>query len=107
MHRCIFLSDKDIEPTYLKTYLDKQNNEKIFKLLLIALLIPAWTNAAGWDEAEYKRIEQSIQLPDLPQTAKVYDISKYGAKLSNPAAQNQKAINKLIALVSKREADAW
>ena len=76
--------------------------KKIFKLLLIALLIPAWTNAAGWDEAEYKRIEQSIQLPDLPQSAKVYDISKYGAKLSNPAAQNQKAINKLIALVSKK-----
>ena len=76
--------------------------KKIFKLLLIALLIPAWMNAAGWDEAEYKRIEQSIQLPDLPQSAKVYDISKYGAKLSNPAAQNQKAINKLIALVSKK-----
>ncbi len=76
--------------------------KKIFKLLLIALLIPAWTNAAGWDEAEYKRIEQSIQLPDLPQSAKVYDISKYGAKLSNSAAQNQKAINKLIALVSKK-----
>ena len=32
----------------------------------------------------------------------MYDISKYGAKLSNPAAQNQKAINKLIALVSKK-----
>ena len=76
--------------------------KKIFKLLLIALLIPAWTNAAGWDEAEYKRIEQSIQLPDLPQNAKVYDITKYGAKLSNSAAQNQKAINKLIALVSKK-----
>ena len=76
--------------------------KKIFKLLLIALLIPAWMNAAGWDEAEYKRIEQSIQLPDLPQSAKVYDISKYGAKLSNPAAQNQKAINNLIALVSKK-----
>ena len=76
--------------------------KKIFKLLLIALLIPAWMNAAGWDEAEYKRIEQSIQLPGLPQSAKVYDISKYGAKLSNSAAQNQKAINKLIALVSKK-----
>ena len=76
--------------------------KKFFKLLLIALLIPAWTNAAGWDEAEYKRIEQSIQLPNLPQNAKVYDITKYGAKLSNSAAQNQKAINKLIALVSKK-----
>ena len=30
--------------------------KKIFKLLLIALLIPAWANAAGWDESEYKRI---------------------------------------------------
>ena len=76
--------------------------KKIFKLLLIALLIPAWANAAGWDESEYKRIEQSIQLPDFAQAGKVYDITKYGAKLSNSAAQNQKAINKLIALVSKK-----
>ena len=76
--------------------------KKIFKLLLIALLIPAWANAAGWDESEYKRIEQSIKLPDFAQNGKVYDITKYGAKLSNSAAQNQKAINKLIALVSKK-----
>ena len=76
--------------------------KKIFKLLLIALLIPAWANAAGWDESEYKRIEQSIKLPDFTQNGKVYDITKYGAKLSNSAAQNQKAINKLIALVSKK-----
>ena len=76
--------------------------KKIFKLLLIALLIPAWANAAGWDESEYKRIEQSIKLPDFAQNGKVYDINKYGAKLSNSAAQNQKAINKLIALVSKK-----
>ena len=76
--------------------------KKIFKLLLIALLIPAWANAAGWDESEYKRIEQSIKLPDFAQAGKVYDITKYGAKLSNSAAQNQKAINKLIALVSKK-----
>lgn len=75
---------------------------RLFKTLLLALLIPVCTYASGWNDEEYKRIEQSIQLPKLEATAKKYDISKFGAKLTNPAAQNQKAINRLIALVSKK-----
>ena len=72
------------------------------KTLLLALLIPVCTYASGWNDEEYKRIEQSILLPKLETTAKKYDISKFGAKVTNPAAQNQKAINRLIALVSKK-----
>ena len=75
---------------------------RLFKTLLLALLIPVCTYASGWNDEEYKRIEQSIQLPKLETTAKKYDISKFGAKVTNPAAHNQKAINRLIALVSKK-----
>jgi len=78
--------------------------KKFFKTLLVALLlIPAcaWADN-GWNDAEYQRIEQSIQLPNIKQATKKYVISAYGAKQNASAAQNQKAINKLIALVSKK-----
>ncbi len=73
---------------------------KLLKFLLVALLIPACSYAAGWDDAEYKRIEQSIQQPKLSE--KVYAITSYGAKTTATAAQNQKAINRAIALASKK-----
>ena len=60
---------------------------RLFKTLLLALLIPVCTYASGWNDEEYKRIEQSIQLPKLEATAKKYDISKFGAKVTNSAAQ--------------------
>ncbi len=41
-------------------------------------------------------------MPGIKQAAKKYAISAYGAKQYVSAAQNQKAINKLIALVSKK-----
>ena len=41
-------------------------------------------------------------MPGIKQSAKKYAISAYGAKQNVSAAQNQKAINKLIALVSKK-----
>ena len=73
---------------------------KLLKSLLVALLIPVCSYAAGWDDAEYKRIEQSIQQPKLSE--KVYAITSYGAKTTASAAQNQKAINRAIALASKK-----
>lgn len=77
--------------------------KKFFKTLLVALLlIPACAWADGWNDAEYQRIEQSIQLPNIKQATKKYVISAYGAKQNASAAQNQKSINKLIALVSKK-----
>ena len=54
----------------------------------------------AWDEEEYKRIEQSIKAPTFPE--KDFLITKYGAKTTNSAAQNQKAINKAIAACSKK-----
>ena len=73
---------------------------KLLKSLLVALLIPVCSYAAGWDDTEYKRIEQSIQQPKLSE--KVYAITSYGAKTTATAAQNQKAINRAIALASKK-----
>ena len=75
---------------------------RILKTVLLALLIPVCGYAAGWNDEEYKRIEQSIQLPNLQSAPKKYDISKFGAKTTQSAAQNQKAINRLISLVSKK-----
>ena len=73
---------------------------KLLKSLLVALLIPVCSYAAGWDDTEYKRIEQSIQQPKLSE--KIYAITSYGAKTTATAAQNQKAINSAIALASKK-----
>ena len=73
---------------------------KLLKSLLVALLVPVCSYAAGWDDEEYKRIEQSIQQPKLSE--KVYAITSYGAKTTASAAQNQKAINRAISLASKK-----
>ena len=70
------------------------------KTLLLALLLPACAFAAGWDDNEYKRIEQSIQLPKIAE--RQFLITSFGAKTTATAAQNQKAINRVISLVSKK-----
>jgi polygalacturonase/rhamnogalacturonyl hydrolase YesR len=62
--------------------------------------VPSIAQAKAWDEEEYKRIEQSIKAPTFPE--KDFLITKYGAKTTNSAAQNQKAINKAIAACSKK-----
>ena len=77
--------------------------KKFFKTLLVALLlIPSYARANGSINAIYQRIEQSIQLPGIKQSAKKYAISAYGAKQNVSASQNHNSINKLIALVSKK-----
>lgn len=73
---------------------------RYLKTLLLALLLPACAFAAGWDDNEYKRIEQSIQLPKIAE--RQFLITSFGAKTTATAAQNQKAINKVISLVSKK-----
>ena len=62
--------------------------------------MPACAFAAGWDDNEYKRIEQSIQLPKIAE--RQFLITSFGAKTTATAAQNQKAINRVISLVSKK-----
>lgn len=73
---------------------------RYLKTLLLALLLPACASAAGWDDNEYKRIEQSIQLPKIAE--RQFLITSFGAKTTATAAQNQKAINRVISLVSKK-----
>lgn len=73
---------------------------RYLKTLLLALLLPACAFAAGWDDNEYKRIEQSIQLPKIAE--RQFLITSFGAKTTATAPQNQKAINRVISLVSKK-----
>ena len=73
---------------------------KTIQLLLFALLLPfSSVSAKEWDEALYKQIEQSIQSPQIE--GNDYVITKFGAKPSNSAAKNQKAIQKAIDKCSK------
>jgi len=72
--------------------------KKLFPMLLCLLALTV--HAEGWNEAEYKQIERSIRVPTFAQ--KDYLITKYGAKPTNTAAQNQKAINKAIQTCSRK-----
>ena len=76
--------------------------KNFIKTLLVALLLPTCAFAAGWDDAEYQRIEKSILLPNVKLATRKFVITSFGAKTTNTAAQNQKAINRLISLVSKK-----
>ena len=69
-------------------------------LLLALLLFPTLAFASGWNDQEYKQIEQSILKPQLHE--RQFVISSFGAKTNASAAQNQKAINRLISLVSRK-----
>ncbi|MBR1548893.1 MAG: glycoside hydrolase, partial [Prevotella sp.] len=70
-------------------------------LPLLMLCIAALTaQAKSWDEQQYKQIEQSIRMPQFAD--QVYDITKFGAKTTNKAAKNQKAIQKAIDKCSKK-----
>ncbi len=83
---------------------------RLNQVMMLCLLLPiaaiAQSVTAGapapsyWDEAQYKQIEQSIRMPQFAD--KAYVITKYGAKTTNTAAQNQKAIQKAIDLCSKK-----
>ena len=81
--------------------------KKMILLLMLCQLIPTLataqeisTGATLWDEATYRQIEQSIRVPQFAD--KAYVITNYGAKATNTAAQNQKAIQKTIDLCSKK-----
>ena len=74
--------------------------KQTFRLLLLCLLIPSLALAKDWDDAMYKQIEKSIQLPQL--SDKEYSVVKFGAKPGATAVQNQKAIQKAIDKCSKK-----
>ena len=68
--------------------------------LLLCLFFPLLAFADGWDEQQYREIEQSIRLPQF--AAQDFPITKYGAKSGNTAKKNQKAIQKAIDTCSKK-----
>ena len=74
--------------------------KRILQTVLLCLCIVMTAQAKGWDEQQYRQIEQSIRLPQFPD--KVFVITKYGAKPGNTAAKNQKAIQKAIDTCSKK-----
>ncbi|MDO4160999.1 MAG: glycoside hydrolase family 88 protein, partial [Prevotellaceae bacterium] len=71
---------------------------KHLQTLLLCLLFPLALSASVWD-TQYKQIEKNIRTPVFAD--RTFDITKYGASLTNTAAKNQKAINKAIEECSK------
>ncbi|WP_276816530.1 glycoside hydrolase family 88 protein [Segatella maculosa] len=69
-------------------------------VLLLALFFPLLSLADGWNEAEYRTIERSIESPKIANRSVV--ITKFGAKTSASAAENQKAILRAIAVLAKQ-----
>ena len=67
---------------------------------MCSLLAPIITVAQDWDEGMYQQIEQSIRVPQFAE--KAFPITKFGAKTTNTAVQNQKAIQKAIDTCSKK-----
>ena len=74
--------------------------KKLLRTTLLCLLLPLFAYAQGWNDTQYKQIEQSIQSPHI--NGNDYLITKFGAKPSATAAQNQKAIQKAIDKCSKK-----
>ena len=68
--------------------------------LLLCLLFPLLAVAQGWNEQQYREIEQSIRVPQF--AAQDFPITKYGAKSGNTAKKNQKAIQKAIDTCNKK-----
>ena len=68
--------------------------------LLLCLFFPLLAFADGWDEQQYREIEQSIRVPQF--AVQDFPITKYGAKSDNTAKKNQKAIQKAIDTCSKK-----
>ena len=74
--------------------------KRFLQTMLLCMLVVLSAQAKGWDDAQYKQIEQSIRVPQFAQ--KDYVITKFGAKTTNTAANNQKAIQKAIDKCSKK-----
>ena len=74
--------------------------KRLFQTMMFIMLVVAGAQAKGWDQQQYKQIEQSIRMPQFAD--KEYVITKFGAKPTNTAAKNQKAIQKAIDKCSQK-----
>ena len=73
--------------------------KRLFQTMLLCMLVTVGAFAQGWDDQQYRQIEQSIRVPQFGE--REFLITKYGAKPTKTAAKNQKAINKAIDACSK------
>ena len=71
-----------------------------FSVLILMVFFPLIALADGWNEAEYRAIERSIEQPKIVKRTVV--ITKFGAKTTASAAQNQQAIHRAIAYLAKQ-----
>lgn len=71
-----------------------------FSVLILMVFFPLIALADGWNEAEYRAIERSIEQPKIAKCTVV--ITKFGAKTTASAAQNQQAIHRAIAYLAKQ-----
>ena len=71
-----------------------------FSVLILIVFFPLIALADGWNEAEYRAIERSIEQPKIAKRTVV--ITKFGAKTTASAAQNQQAIHRAIAYLAKQ-----
>ena len=74
--------------------------KRFLQTVMLLAVVAMAVQAKGWDDKEYKQIEQSIRLPQFAD--KAYVITKFGAKTDNTAAKNQKAIQKAIDKCSQK-----
>ena len=77
-----------------------KNMKRFLQIVMLLTVVAVAVQAKGWNDQEYKQIEQSIRLPQFAD--KAYVITKYGAKTDNTAAKNQKAIQKAIDKCSQK-----
>ena len=71
-----------------------------FSVLILMVFFPLIALADGWNEAEYRAIERSIEQPKIAERTVI--ITKFGAKTTASAAQNQQAIHRAIAYLAKQ-----
>jgi len=74
--------------------------KRFLQIVMLITVVAVAVQAKGWNDQEYKQIEQSIRLPQFAD--KAYVITKFGAKTDNTAAKNQKAIQKAIDKCSQK-----
>ena len=74
--------------------------KRLLQTILLFVLAVLTIHAQGWNEQQYSEIEKSIRVPQF--ATQDFPITKYGAKATNTAKKNQKAIQKAIDKCSQK-----
>ena len=74
--------------------------KRLLHAVLFCTLAVLTIQAQGWNEQQYREIEQSIRVPQFAD--RTFPITQFGAKATNDAAKNQKAIQKAIDKCAKK-----